>query len=353
MKAFIPKNDARGFIMPNFIFEDFELNCGSKMLFSTLCDYARDKNYCYPSLKTLADRLNVSLNTLKTWLQQLVEQGYVKTRKTLRGLTFFLYGPLKFFKKVSKFDTTKNSTSCNNNEKQSKMSKNDEKPSNFDTEVNVNNQSNLIPPNPPKSTQEKPTEKEKQYTKTNTGCEYIPFEEIWKIYPRKENYVKAKKAFFHARKKSTLPSLDFFKEAVAHFLKDAKWIKENGRFIPQLHNFLNDLRWKEYEEYLSARQEIEQNYKSSVVPFSESLDERTERHKHLKLEEEKEAEKKEMLSKAWEEFSKNFIPDNSLNKFTSERYFYKYYVENNNFITVKSSQNMTAYEYMQLLNLME
>ncbi len=284
MQVFIPKENARGFIMPNFIFDNNELSCGAKLLFSILCDYARDKSYCYPSKQTLADRLNVSINTIKTWLKQLISFGYVQLQQAGKRLFFHLFSPAKIKSKID-----------------NKLSKTDDEPSKFDTEINVKNLNNLnlTPPISPESPQLDAV------PEIDEGkCENFSFEDFWEAYPRKENKEKARKAYeknFHTKK---IPTISIFQGAVEFFKNTAQWQKECGRFIPQLHNFFNDLRWEDVPQNAVEKKEAR-----AVVDIKNYVFEDFEQKRKQEEEEEKRHKAEvELIKESFDDFKNYFSP---------------------------------------------
>ncbi len=343
MQAFIPREDARGFIMPNFIFENKELNCGAKLLFSALCDYARNKSFCFPSKKRLARQLNTSLNTVKAWIKQLMSLGFVKIQLLAGRETFYLFYPKNISNEVSKIDTPQNITSNYYETSKERVSISDSGVSKIDTEVKVNNLNKLIPPISPKDSENNFNEKQ--------GSVFISFEDFWNIYPKKENREKAKKAFFFSRKNNKLPSIKIFQRAVEYFLNDQKWQKEDGRFIPQLHNFLNDLRWKEYDE--SKVEDAEKQKIQSVISasytsayFEEQRKEKIKEGEEKRLQEEKDRQELELIDKDWKIFSENFKSDKKTNLIFARRFYIALYKEKQ-LPSVTIKQNCTALEFIQ------
>ena len=69
------------------------------------------------------------------------------------------------------------------------------------------------------------------------------FDEFWNEYPKKENMVRAKRAFMGLD-----PDEDIFKtlmKAVKRSKADEKWQMENGRFIPLAANYILDRRFED------------------------------------------------------------------------------------------------------------
>ncbi len=259
MKPFIPKRDARGPIIPTFLDRNADICVSAKYLYGTLCDYARDKDYCYPAKGTLAERLKVSLNTIKSWLAQLVKHGFVKILKKGRRDFFYLF--------------------CPSNEAPTKCQILTVEVSNFDTESNVFKANNIPPtPNCPRPVDNRPSlvkTRVGDFSNMNTS-----FEEFWKCYPKKEAKESARSLWFKFLKRGKLPSLEVFKKAVEFFFESSSWQRENGRYIPHLANFVRGQRWEDVpKERLEPRKVM-----PSIVLKIESPKEEGERIQRIKQE---------------------------------------------------------------------
>lgn len=66
------------------------------------------------------------------------------------------------------------------------------------------------------------------------------FEELWKVYPRKEGKQKARQAF----EKVTVP-LETLLQAVERQKTSVQWTKDGGQFIPHPATWLNGKRWED------------------------------------------------------------------------------------------------------------
>jgi len=94
------------------------------------------------------------------------------------------------------------------------------------------------------------------------GAFFHDFEKLCAAYPKKEALGLARSAWQWVRRSGLLPSLDVLLAAVEKFKATKKWQRENGRFIPQLSNWLRGLCWQdslssEEEEAARLRQEAE------------------------------------------------------------------------------------------------
>ena len=206
---FVPAKMARGTIMTMQIMSNKELSNHAKVLFTILSEYARDKHFCYPSLKTLMQRMNCSLNSLKKYIGELIRLRFL----IIENRKFFLFCP-----KVSNFD---------------------KQVSNFDSKINIKNINKLTPPTPS-------SEKVKLGRQKKTACSFEgDFNKFWDCYPRKENKQFAITQFIKLKKKQLLPPFEYFKKSVSFFMNSKQWNRENGRYIPCLSTFLANAKWEE------------------------------------------------------------------------------------------------------------
>ncbi len=316
MQIFIPQKDARGCIIPNFIFYHKDLSNGAKMLFTLLCSYARDKNFCYPAKSTLADKLNCSINTLKSWLGQLISLNFVKIEQTEKGDRFYLYSPVEV-ENIKKFNPL--------------SSKIDNELSKIDSEVNNNNFNNKINPlYPPK--EENSFEEDKKYgvgDKINHD-----FEKLWEIYPKKEAKESARKAWLALSCKNTLPSFEVIKHSITTFYNTNSWQREQGRFIPQLVNFLKNMRWKDidFPKNTNNSKVNIQNLQAPIYEFSKPREEN----------------KSNFLDKIFTKVKSFFMPMNKIDECYATILFDELYSEKK-IPDITENQSITLLDYLKNL----
>lgn len=77
------------------------------------------------------------------------------------------------------------------------------------------------------------------------GDSLSDFEKIYSVYPRKEAKGLARNAWMQLARNKALPKTDVILAAIARFSASHNWQRENGRFIPQLSNFLKGERWND------------------------------------------------------------------------------------------------------------
>ena len=75
----------RGFTqVPNFILQNDKLSIGAKLTYAMMLKYAWNDNHCYPGQKTLAKDLGTSDRSVRSYLKDLEEMGFITI--TQRGL---------------------------------------------------------------------------------------------------------------------------------------------------------------------------------------------------------------------------------------------------------------------------
>ena len=312
MTSFVPKKEARGFIMPNFIVENTQLYLGSKLLYGILTDYARDRDFCYPSKLTLASRLGCSLNSVKTWLRQLVELGFLKIQANL----IYLLCP-RAYKSVN-YPLLNEAPPCEENHTEDSACQIlTEGVSNFDTESNVFKANNIPPtPNRPRPVSNRPS-----LVKTRAGdFSNInkSFEEFWNVYPKQEAKESARSLWHRFWRQGKLPSLETLKESIEFFRESYAWQRENGRYVPQFVNFIRGLRWQDAPKKAVDTGETKPQIKYEI----ESPQARDAR---IFLEKQRFEDKSQALDKAFEDFKSFFESPNSIDNFVAFALFSNLY----------------------------
>lgn len=69
-------------------------------MYAILCDYAADKDHCWPSQTTLAKRLSCSISSVKNYLAELVREKLISIRREqYRSSVYYLLLPEKLNEK--------------------------------------------------------------------------------------------------------------------------------------------------------------------------------------------------------------------------------------------------------------
>lgn len=75
----------RGFTMvPNFILTHAKLSVGAKLTYAMLLKYAWQNNSCFPGQERLAEDMGSSDRSMRSYLKELKELGYLEVKQ--RGL---------------------------------------------------------------------------------------------------------------------------------------------------------------------------------------------------------------------------------------------------------------------------
>lgn len=93
METFAPRGNIHGPILPQFVLEK-SMTFGAKTMYAILCDYAADKDHCWPSQTTLAKRLSCSISSVKNYLAELVREKLIFIRREqYRSSVYYLLRP--------------------------------------------------------------------------------------------------------------------------------------------------------------------------------------------------------------------------------------------------------------------
>ena len=269
-------------------------------MYSILCWHAYDKDYCWPSYSKLAERMRCSINSVKNYFRELVDAKLVLVQKeSYRSSKYFLLKPSEEMLKDSKREHRAENIADRPDANLSKFDDNQpnfgENPSNIGYLKNPNKQIQETPSSTslPQRNAESP-EKEKAM---GVGDSFSDFERVYAAYPRKEAKGLARAAWRNLARSNSLPALSVILEAIERFKGTTNWQRENGRFIPQLSNFLKGERWN---DPLSEDEVIEQRQKQQAALANAQYQERIERERIKQ-----EARRRE-LSPQFDEFAAKF-----------------------------------------------
>ncbi|MDD5543878.1 MAG: helix-turn-helix domain-containing protein [Acidobacteriia bacterium] len=77
-----PWGNFTGSWIPNWLLERSEINSTAKLLYSRLCQYTgREKNHCWPSRKTLAEALGISVQRVDRAIKNLKDHGLIECKQ--------------------------------------------------------------------------------------------------------------------------------------------------------------------------------------------------------------------------------------------------------------------------------
>ncbi len=232
MRTFIPKGNVHGPILPAFILK-MPLSLGAKVVYALLCNYASEKDHCWPSQTTLATRLSCSVSSVKNYLRELSHENLIAIQHGQRcSSIYYMLRPdmrpkacddshvSNFSYQETNFDSTQSKSGyLNNLNKQFK-----EKASPLPPTGHV--------PDTPVLSHKEPV-----------GGISHDFEKAWELYPKKEGKRLAAIAWEKLRASGELPPMSVIHTAISQSMAFDSWQRENGRFIPQMSNWLRGQRW--------------------------------------------------------------------------------------------------------------
>lgn len=234
MQTFTPKGNIHGPILPGFILGK-KLSLGAKVMYALLCDFAGEKDHCWPSHATLAARLDCSVSTVKNYLGELCRENLIAVhRERYRSSTYYLLSPLKTQGTSSGYQKAKSGYPK----------------SGYINTLNVGDLK--YPPLPPAS-RDTPSCAAKRLS-TGGGGGFLSankdFEKLYAAYPKKDAKELARSVWHRLWRRGEIPSIEILLEALERFRATESWNREHGRFVPQLVNWLRGQRWLDPETSL-------------------------------------------------------------------------------------------------------
>ena len=277
METFAPRGNIYGPILPQFVLEK-PVTFGAKIMYALLCNYASEKDHCWPSQATLAARLSCSVSSVKNYLAELVKVKLIEVRRgQYRSSVYYMLNPGELRGQETKVDGQQPEVVCpepksgylNNLSKQSK----EENPPLPPTEPETPKTSNASP------VSESPAA-------GGVSVSFPDFEKAWELYPKKDAKGFARIAWLKLQRGGLLPPLDEMRDAIQRFMTSESWQRDNGRFVPQMGNWLRGQRWL---DPLSPAEEAAERERQHQEELSRSLRMQEEREK--RLQEQRNAEK--------------------------------------------------------------
>ena len=232
MDTYSPKGNICGAIIPDFILER-DLSHGAMLLYSILCNYARDKDHCWPSQPKLAQVLKCSLSSVKTYLAELVREKLILIHHSFcRSNIYYLLRPAELEKRqmAHRPDSARTRSEFDSPQPKSGYIR------------NIKNQEKKNSPLPPSQSRSAPSPEPRVGVRDSFAGE---FEQFWEMYPKKEAKGFALSAWRKLKENGLLPSLDVLLAALRRFLGSFQWRKADGRFIPHPSKWLNGHCWQD------------------------------------------------------------------------------------------------------------
>lgn len=235
METFAPKGNIHGPILPQFVLRK-SMTFGAKTMYAILCDYAADKDHCWPSQTTLANRLSCSISSVKNYLAELVREKLISIRREqYRSSVYYLLRP----------EACSEKQETNPVHQQSEYGC-DEATSGPLTTLNKQRKEENSPPSPhvPGETAPVPVRRTCKAPAAGGVSSSLPdFESVWTLYPKKEAKGFARMAWLKLSRSGQLPPLPELHAAIRRFADSKSWQREQGRFVPQMGNWLRGQRW--------------------------------------------------------------------------------------------------------------
>lgn len=235
METFAPKGNIYGPILPQFVLQ-MSITFGAKTMYAILCDYAADKDHCWPSQTTLAKRLSCSISSVKNYLAELVREKLISIkREQYRSSVYYLLRPEELpQKQETNFADKQSEAGCH------------EAKSGYLTNLSKQRKEKYSPlsPHTPGETTASPVRRMVGTPAAGGVSSSLPdFESTWAIYPKKEAKGFARLAWLQLLRSGELPPLTELHTAIRRFASSESWQREQGRFVPQMGNWLRGQRW--------------------------------------------------------------------------------------------------------------
>ena len=221
-------------------------------MYALLCNYASDNDRCWPSQAKLAARLSCSVSSVKKYLAELVGIKLVHVRREqYRSSVYYMLEPaaLKSVSQEAKPACRQPDSAC---------------PEPKAGYINTLNKQREIqnPPLPPvRSALPEVTASPRPAVLGGGGVSVSDFEKAWELYPKKEAKGFAHSAWLRLQREGLLPPLPRIESTIRHFMATDSWQREQGRFVPQMSNWLKGQRWLD-DDVMAAANEAEARQRS-------------------------------------------------------------------------------------------
>ena len=287
METFAPKGKICGPILPQFILEK-PITFGAKIMYALLCNYASEKDHCWPSHTTLAARLSCSVSSVKKYLTELVGENLVSIQRgRYRSCLYYLLRPEELKSEQARVAHSQSHIACH------------EVKSGYIHNLKKQNKEKDSPLPPVASEQPQSFPSVPAPAAGGVSSSVPDFESLWNLYPKKEAKGFARSAWFQLLRSGQLPPVHEIRAALQRFAASESWQREQGRFIPQMGNWLRGQRWL---DPLPPAEQAEQRHDLELRRAMQAREEQERR-----LLERKKAEKVR-LRPLFEAFAAKFAP---------------------------------------------
>ncbi|MBI4803830.1 MAG: helix-turn-helix domain-containing protein [Desulfovibrio sp.] len=287
MQTFAPRGRIHGPILPQFVLET-SISFGAKIMYALLCNYASDNDRCWPSQAKLAARLSCSVSSVKKYLAELVGIKLVHVRREqYRSSVYYMLEPaaLKSVSQEANPACRQADSAC----PQPKVGY-----------INTLNKQREIqnPPLPPvRSALPDFAASPLPSVSGGGGVSVSNFEKVWELYPKKEAKGLARSAWLRLQREGLLPPLSRIESSIRHFMTSETWQREQGRFVPQMSNWLKGQRWLD-DDVMAAANEAEARQRS--VAALQAMQQKEEANNAAR------AREREALRPRFDAFAKSF-----------------------------------------------
>ena len=252
MQTFAPRGRIHGPILPQFVLET-SISFGAKIMYALLCNYASDNDRCWPSQAKLAARLSCSVSSVKKYLAELVGIKLVHVRREqYRSSVYYMLEPAHMkgnSSEATKSDSQAAKPTCRQADSACPQPK--------VGYINTLNKQREIqnPPLPPvRSALPDGAPSPLPSVSGGGGVSVSDFERAWELYPKKEAKGLARSAWLRLQREGLLPPLSRIESSIRHFMTLETWQREQGRFVPQMSNWLRGQRWLDASVMAAAKE---------------------------------------------------------------------------------------------------
>lgn len=290
METFAPKGMICGPILPQFILEK-PITFGAKIMYALLCNYASEKDHCWPSHATLAARLSCSVSSVKKYLTELVGENLVSIQRgRYRSCLYYLLRPEELKSEQPRVAHSQSHIDCH------------EVKSGYIHNLKKQNKKKDSPLSPVASEQPQFFPLASAPAAGGVSSPVQDFENIWSLYPKKEAKGFARMAWFKLLRSGQLPPVHEMRTAIQRFAASEGWQREQGRFVPQMSNWLRGQRWL---DPLPPAEQAEQRHSRELHQAIQAREEQERRNQ------EQQRAEKERLRPLFDAFASKFPPSSN------------------------------------------
>ena len=256
MEAVASNEKNSGLILPFFVL-DLNITSGAKLMYALLNDYASKYEHVWPSQKTLAAKLSCSVSSVKKYLAELAKAKLISIRLEQHRSSYHYILPTAD-QAEAKVGPKPETAPVRSNAGYGELQSDHAQPEIGYLDKTKNQEKIQIPPLPPVAAAQRTSPANR--TARVGGASFSDFEKLCEAYPKKQAMGLARHAWSQLLRSGQLPPLSELLAAINRFITTENWQRENGRFIPQLSNWLRGQRWLDPlspEEEQAAQQRLE------------------------------------------------------------------------------------------------